>query len=139
MPERRAILLAVESYQDPDMPPAPHAETDAQALALALEAVGYPRDSQVVLLGAQATGTAIASRLRKLAKAAPETLLVSFTGHGFTADGVSYLACTRSTITPGLRSMPVKQCSRRSPSRTRAGWTALSVALYRSRANTLSG
>ncbi len=93
MPERRAILLAVESYQDPDMPPAPHAETDAQALALALEAVGYPRDSQVVLLGAQATGTAIASRLRKLAKAAPETLLVGFTGHGFTADGVSYLAC----------------------------------------------
>jgi Caspase domain len=95
MPEQRAILIAVESYQDPDMPPASHAESDAQALALALEPVGYPRDSQIVLLGAQATGNAIASRLRKLAKTtpAPEAVLVSYTGHGFTADGVAYLAC----------------------------------------------
>src|SRR6476469_1517394 len=94
MPDRRAILIAVESYQDPEMPSAPHAEADAQALALALEPVGYPRDAQLVLLGAQATGNAIASRLRKLAKAAPaEALLVSYTGHGFTADGVVYLAC----------------------------------------------
>ena len=95
MPERRAVLIAVESYQDPDMPQASHAEADAQALALALEPVGYPREGQLVLLGAQATGNAIASRLRKLAKVAPapESLLVSYTGHGFTADGVPYLAC----------------------------------------------
>ncbi len=95
MPERRAILIAVDSFQDASMPPAPHAESDAQALALALEPVGYPREGQLVLLGAQATATAIASRLRKLAKAEPpsESLLVSYAGHGFTADGVAYLAC----------------------------------------------
>lgn len=95
MPERRAILIAVDSFQDSAMPPAPHAESDAQALALALEPVGYPREGQLVLLGAQATATAIASRLRKLAKSAPapEAMLVSYAGHGFTADGVAYLAC----------------------------------------------
>jgi hypothetical protein len=88
MPNRLALVIAVDSYQEATLPPAAHAETDAVALSHALEALGFARDSQVLLLGSLATKTAIESRLRKLVKNPPhaDAFLVFFAGHGL-ADG----------------------------------------------------
>jgi hypothetical protein len=94
MADRLALVIGVESYQDAALPAAAHAESDAGAFARALEPLGFGRDSQVFLVGSQATRTAIESRLRKL-KAQPGAgdLLVFFAGLGFRAGGHDYLAC----------------------------------------------
>jgi hypothetical protein len=94
MADRLALVIAVDSFQDADVPPTPHAEADAAAFARALEPLGFVREHQVVLLGSQATKTAIESRLRKLVKAPPaaEALFVFFAGHAF-GEGEGHLAC----------------------------------------------
>jgi hypothetical protein len=95
MADRLALIIAIESHQDPSLPTASHAETDAATLARALVPLGFPRTEQTILLGNQATRTAIASRLRKLVKNPPgsELLFVFFIGHAFAQEGHSYLAC----------------------------------------------
>jgi hypothetical protein len=55
MSDRLALIIAVESYQDPAIPPASHAETDAAAVSRALEGLGFGREQQILLLGSQAT------------------------------------------------------------------------------------
>src|SRR5262245_48183548 len=93
--DRLALVIAVETYQDSAVAPAPHAEADGAAFARALEALGFARDKQVVLLGSQATKTAVESRLRRLAKEPPEAeaLYVYCAGHGFAEGGKGFLAC----------------------------------------------
>jgi hypothetical protein len=94
MADRLALLIGVDSHQDPALPAAAHAGSDAAALGRALEAQGFRREQQVALIGSQATRTAIDSRLRKLLKAPPtaEALFVFFAGHGL-HEGEDYLAC----------------------------------------------
>jgi hypothetical protein len=100
MPDRTALVIAVESYQDPDIPPAALAEADGAAFARALEALGFARERQVVLLGSQATKTAVESRLRKLLKAPPqgEAFYVFYAGHAFSKAKESYLTCFDSQL-----------------------------------------
>src|SRR5437879_67145 len=100
MTERLAIVIAVEAYQDQGIPPAAHAEADGAALAAALERLGFAREQQTVLLGAAATHTAVSSRLRKLAKAAPtiESLFFFYAGHAFEEGGHGYLTCADSQL-----------------------------------------
>lgn len=95
MAVRLALLIAVDVYQDEALPPSPYAETDALALAGALLPLGFASADQIVLLGGQATRTALASRLRKLVKNPPggDTLLVFFAGHTFTPSGQIHLGC----------------------------------------------
>lgn len=95
MADRLAVVIAVETYQDEAIPAAAFAESDAAAFARALEGVGFARDRQLVLLGAQATRTAIESRLRKMARTPPagEALYLYFAGHVFEDGGEGYLAC----------------------------------------------
>ncbi len=93
MTERLAFVIGVESHQDSTLPTAAHAESDALAFARALERLGFQRNSQIILLGSQATKTAIESRLRKLVKSPPagEALYVFYVGHSFRAEGRDYL------------------------------------------------
>jgi hypothetical protein len=93
MADRLAFVIGVGSHLDSSLPAAAHAESDANAFARALERLGFQRDHQVVLLGSQATKTAIESRLRKLLKTptTAETLYVFYAGHGFHIDGQDYL------------------------------------------------
>jgi hypothetical protein len=93
MSERVALVIGVESYQDSTLPAAAHTESDAAAFARALERLGFSRDGQVLLLGSQATKTAIESRLRKLLKSPSETqaLYLFYAGHGFRQEGYDYL------------------------------------------------
>jgi hypothetical protein len=95
MAERLALVIAVDTYQDPAIPPAAFAEADAAAFARALEPLGFARARQVVLLGSQATRTAIESRLRKLARAGQdfEALCAFYAGHAFEAEAAGHLTC----------------------------------------------
>jgi hypothetical protein len=99
MAERLALVIGVETHQDATLPSAAHAETDAGAFSGALERLGISRESQTVLLGGQATKTAIESRLRKLVKnpTAAEVLFVFFSGESFHLDDGEYLASQDST------------------------------------------
>src|SRR5262249_14701025 len=100
MPDRLALVIAVSTYQDPGIPSAAGAEADADAFARALAPLGFPPDGSLVLLGSQATKTAVESRLRKLAKAPPalEALYVFYAGHAFTAGKKGYLTCFDSQL-----------------------------------------
>jgi hypothetical protein len=96
MADRVALVIGVESPQDSSLGAAAHAERDAEAFAHALERLGFARDNQIVLLGSQATKTAIESRLRKLVKSPPAALelFAFYSGHGFHEDRHDYLTCS---------------------------------------------
>src|SRR6188768_2532907 len=95
MADIAAVIIGISEHQDRNLLSAPHAATDAAAFARALEALGVPSANVSLLLDAQATRTAVASRLRKLAKSPPECglLLVWFSGLAFGLDGEACLAC----------------------------------------------
>lgn len=95
MSDSLALLIGIERYQGPGLASAPHAASDAAAMARALDALGVPADARTVLFDAQATRTAVTSRLRKLAKSPPKakSLLVWVGGLMFHEDGENFLAC----------------------------------------------
>lgn len=88
-----ALALGIDRYQDPALASAPHAASDAAAFATALAGLGVVDPG--VLVDAQATRTAVLSRLRKLAKAPPEVdlLFVWLGALAYSLDGTPYLAC----------------------------------------------
>ncbi len=98
MPVQRAFLLSAGSSADEVLPALPHADADATAISRALEALGFGREHQVMLTGAQATRTAAESKLRRLAPTlgAGDTLYVFYAGHAFRHDGQTYLTCADS-------------------------------------------
>ena len=84
MADRLALLIAVEAHAEPEtVPVAECAAQDARALAHALEALGFAREQQLVLLDGQATRTAIESRLRKLAKSSTQVCAPAYSGDKF--------------------------------------------------------
>jgi hypothetical protein len=93
-----AFLIAVDSYQDPAIPPARCAEADAAELARVLELHGFTRDKQVVLLGGQTTKTAAESKLRRAVQGlGPDDILyVFYSGRAFAEAGRTYLTCADS-------------------------------------------
>jgi uncharacterized caspase-like protein len=95
MKNAAAVIIGIDKYQDTALASASYAGTDAAAFAAALDALGLPADNRTVLLDAQATRTAVLSRLRKLAKTPPEAelLLLWWGGLGFSEDSDCFLAC----------------------------------------------
>jgi hypothetical protein len=115
MSQTAALIIGIETYLE-GLAMAPHAASDALALARVISG------ETMVLTEAQATRTAILSRLRKLAKSPPERLLVWFGGLAFHEDGDEFLAChdtladdKAETALPvrelvkALRAIPAKQ------------------------------
>jgi hypothetical protein len=90
-----ALVIAVETYQDPAVPPVPYAEADGAGFARVLSLHGFTGPNQVLLLGSQASKTAVESKLRRLLKGLgpDDTLFLSYAGHGFSQDGRNYLTC----------------------------------------------
>jgi hypothetical protein len=90
-----AVIIGVESYADSNIARRTFAATDAAALALALQPLGFAEQDQLLLVDAQATRTTIESKLRRLVRGLePEDqLIVYYAGHGFTAAGQAYLTC----------------------------------------------
>src|SRR5205085_7125539 len=95
MADSWAFVIGVESYQDPTVPPALLAESDAGEFARVLERLGFEPARQIVLLGSQATKTAVESKLRKLLKGPPvgEAFYLFYSGHGFVEGADAYLTC----------------------------------------------
>jgi hypothetical protein len=95
MADRLALVIAIDTYQEHSLPSAAQAESDALALARALEALGFAREQQTVLLGSQATKTAIESRLRKMVKTPPraESLFVFYAGQVLEEGEEGLLTC----------------------------------------------
>jgi hypothetical protein len=90
--------MSVGSHPDEAVPPLPHADADATALSRALGALGFARENQTVLTGAQATRTAAESKLRRLTAALGpgDPLYVFYAGHAFRDDGQTFLTCADS-------------------------------------------
>ena len=95
MADSWAFVIGVETYQDPAVPPALLAESDAGGFARVLGQLGFEPSRQVVLLGSQATKTAVESKLRKLLKAPPtgEAFYLFYSGHAFAQADEAYLTC----------------------------------------------
>src|SRR5947209_11137092 len=98
MGERVAFLVAVDRFQDAQLPTVDFAEADAAAFAATLTPLGFPAERQAVLVGNAATKTTVESRLRRLAKTLrpDDVLFLSLAGHGFTADGELFVTCADS-------------------------------------------
>jgi hypothetical protein len=87
--DRWALLVAIDTHQDPTLGAVPYAEAGAKAAAEALAAVGYAKKNQILLVGSQATQGAILSRVRKLKRQMKkgDELLVWVDAHGFSRKG----------------------------------------------------
>lgn len=97
--KRYALVIGVDTYDDPQINRLAGAANDAQAIAGALtQYAGFPAD-QVILLASdqprerQPTRGNILKRLANLRGAVPEDglLLVSFAGHGLQHEGKAFL------------------------------------------------
>lgn len=88
-----AVIIGVETYADANIARRSFAATDAAALGLALNELGYAEQDQLLLVDALATKSTIESKLRRLARGLEpdDQLLVYYAGHGFSAAGESYL------------------------------------------------
>lgn len=91
---KAALLVAVDQYSGPHLPPRNYAATDARALAAVLEPLGFSAHCEL-LLNEQATKSACESVLRTtLKRLEPEdTLCLFFSGHSFSSPAGSYLTC----------------------------------------------
>lgn len=90
-----AILIAVEQYADSRIKRVRYAESDAGALAVALESHGFEDADRVVLLSDQATLKLIKSRVKRAMKDLQhgDELYVYYVGHGFAKKNANYLTC----------------------------------------------
>jgi TPR repeat protein len=78
-----AVVIGIEKY--PELPAAPFAERDADAVRAHLIALGYPERNVFTLKGSQATRSALAKELEaRLKRLADErsSVFVYFSGHG---------------------------------------------------------
>lgn len=95
MPERFAVIIAVENYQDSCYSKVSFAEADATAFSEVLVHHGFLKANQVILVNADATKARIDSYLRRAISRLTEhdELYVYFVGHGF-SDGIhNYIVC----------------------------------------------
>ncbi|HUT60499.1 MAG TPA: caspase family protein [Phycisphaerae bacterium] len=85
-PQRHAVVIGINEYADPAIPPLKYAETDAKAVYETLidPAVGrFPKENVALLLGKDATPSAIKAALYKLRGVDKDDLVVVFySGHG---------------------------------------------------------
>jgi hypothetical protein len=95
MSEKHAIIIAVERYHEGKFTQVFYAENDASAFSAAIEALGFPRDRQTILVNADATKARIDSALRRVTQhlVQDDVLYVYYAGHGFSDAGTNYLTC----------------------------------------------
>jgi hypothetical protein len=100
VPQRWALVVGVEKFQDALIPGVPYAEADAGALSELLARTEFPSDRLISLVGNAATHTSLESRLRKLSKslAAGDELFFFYSGRGFTVEEQSILAAHDSEL-----------------------------------------
>ena len=85
-PQRHAVVIGINDYADPAIPDLKYAESDARAMydTLTDSAIGkFPKDNVALLLGKDATPSAITGALYKLRGVDKNDLVVVFySGHG---------------------------------------------------------
>lgn len=100
VPQRWALVVGIEQFQDAHIPPVPYAEADAEGLAEVLSRAEFPARQVVTLVGNTATHTSLESRLRKLSKTlvAGDELFFFYSGRGFSVEEQSILAAHDSEL-----------------------------------------
>ncbi len=93
-PDDFALVIGISRYRD--VPPAPFADRDAEAIKRYLVAMGYPEENVVVLLGDHATEASLADKLERWLPMNVDprsTVFVYYSGHGAPdpASGKAYL------------------------------------------------
>lgn len=109
MPERAALLIAVESYFEAASP-IPYASADLGELARALPEARYRREKCFQITSHRTTKASLDSHLQRLPKLVGkvETLLVAIVARGFSHKGKGYLACMDTlTADPIETSLPI--------------------------------
>ncbi|AGA28058.1 caspase family protein [Singulisphaera acidiphila] len=96
-PQNHALLIGVETYWDNELlPDVAYAEADVSAVRKALVRLGYREENITLLVGEDATKTAIEEQVRSLVETrlkADDTLFFFFVGHGLAVKRANYLAC----------------------------------------------
>ncbi len=108
-----ALVVAVETYQDPKIPSVTYAENDATAFSTCIEGLGVSPGNLTLLTNSTATKTAIESKLRTLTKYLQEgdEFFLYYAGHGFSQAGKNYILChdttSSSSTEAALTSIPL--------------------------------
>ena len=100
MPTSFAVIVGVEKFVDPNIGAVGHAESDAKAVAAALEGIGWAKENQTVLLSADASQANVRYSLKQqLATATKDdTLFFFFSGHGAALGTESHLIVRDSRL-----------------------------------------
>lgn len=121
MPEKYALIIAVENYQSKPIKPVIYAEEDAKDISDVLKKHGYASE---LLLSSKATKTTIESRLRYYTGIIGDTdsFILFYAGHGFSENDHNYITCfdtqlgdlSRTSIPLGdvLKSLRKSNCLR---------------------------
>lgn len=93
-----AIVIGIENYLTPGIGKVRYAEADAQAIALALEELGFTVDC--VLLSEKATKNTIEHKISDLLDSLQpdDRVLFYYAGHGFAEVGNTILSCSDSIL-----------------------------------------
>ena len=100
MPTSFAVIVGVEKFVDPNIGAVGHAESDAKAVAAALEGIGWTKENQTVLLSADASQANVRYSLKQQLAAATkdDTLFFFFSGHGAALGTESHLIVRDSRL-----------------------------------------
>lgn len=93
---KASIFVAVEKYADSQkIQEVKYAEADARRFAAVLEQHGFAPSDRELLIGGEATKTAIESALRTTLKplTREDTIYLFYSGHGLSQAGENYLTC----------------------------------------------
>lgn len=107
-----ALLIAIEEYADPGIPPVRYAAADLAAFSAALQPLGFPETLQLRRLNAAATSAMVAADVRSLLeRLSPDDSLILFiVGHGFSSGNRNYLACHDTRLSDPLgTSFPLQE------------------------------
>ena len=122
--KKRALVVGIEQYADPKIPPARFADRDAAALAATLRTkLKLPYDDVVLLTNAQATRSPIVRALERLSdECGPnDTLLVFFACHGIPRKDEVYLAPNDMTTFLTEKGISIQDVVRRYLEKSAAG------------------
>lgn len=95
-----SFLAGIEIYSDRKIGAVGHAANDASEIARALNALGFEKANQEILLNEKATVMSIRYGMKQyLTCAGPDdTVYIFFSGHGFSAGGKGYLVAHDSRV-----------------------------------------
>lgn len=99
----RALIIAVENYQDSNICSVAFAENDAIEFSKALIKSIDHVDNIELLVNEKATKTAIESKLRTCASSLnlDDEFMLYYAGHGFSNNGYNYITCVDTVLLQG--------------------------------------